>query len=108
MSILKTLLGSAARFSLSASQAHAKAHTIRFHKVWSFQTGALIDTIPWTLSEAENKNQTMLYAASYSSTDKYLVAAGGGLHNQVKVFSTATRRVSAFFDASTPLSSQIL
>ncbi|KAI9090174.1 WD40-repeat-containing domain protein [Phlyctochytrium arcticum] len=62
-------------------------------QVWSLKTGTLIETLAWSVAEGEAKQHTMLYSAQYSRKGNgYIVAGGGGMHNQVKIFSAASRR----------------
>jgi hypothetical protein len=62
---------------------------------WSFPAGKRMERIPWSI--AEEKSTCMLYSAGYSKNptrpNRFIVAAGAGEVNEVKIFSDATKRV---------------
>ncbi|TPX68243.1 hypothetical protein SpCBS45565_g03291 [Spizellomyces sp. 'palustris'] len=61
-------------------------------QIWSLKTHSLVETLPWSV-DPDNKHHTLLYSAQYSKHgNKYILAGGGGIHNQVKLYSTALKR----------------
>ncbi|KAJ3043956.1 hypothetical protein HDV00_003483 [Rhizophlyctis rosea] len=75
-------------------------------QIWSWATGELIQTIPWSILENEKKT-CLLYSAQFSRglsyghggggegegrRGKYIVAGGGGPNNEVKVFDVKNGR----------------
>ncbi|KAI9016988.1 WD40-repeat-containing domain protein [Gaertneriomyces semiglobifer] len=59
-------------------------------QVWDFASGALVETLPWSI--ADEKRVTSLYSTYYSPSSKYIVAGGGGLNNEVRMFSPTLKR----------------
>ncbi|RKP19129.1 LNS2-domain-containing protein, partial [Rozella allomycis CSF55] len=66
-------------------------------QIWNFQTGNLIENVQWTISD--DKKPCMLYCAQYShgaSSNKFIVAGGGGGLNEAKIFNTSYKKNQCF------------
>ncbi|KAJ3037998.1 hypothetical protein HK097_003314 [Rhizophlyctis rosea] len=66
-------------------------------QIWSWQTGHLIQTVPWSILENE-KRHCLLYSAQFSkgpseeNKNRFIVAGGGGPNNEIKVFDARNGR----------------
>ncbi|TPX55545.1 hypothetical protein PhCBS80983_g05250 [Powellomyces hirtus] len=72
---------------------YRKDHALQ---LWSFLDGTLLETVPWTHPDNPDPHSTLLYSVTPSTSGRYVVAAGGSMH-QVKLFgmgaTTAKRPV---------------
>ncbi|KAJ3238402.1 hypothetical protein HDU81_007883 [Chytriomyces hyalinus] len=63
-------------------------------QTWDFATGALLETIPWSIMEGEKKS-SLLYSASFGKSrggQQYIIAGGCGSNNEIKMFNVQTGR----------------
>ncbi|RKO83709.1 hypothetical protein BDK51DRAFT_25550, partial [Blyttiomyces helicus] len=60
-------------------------------QLWSWSTGNLIETIPWTI--AEGGRNCEIYSAGFSKDGRYIIAGGGGAaQNEIKIFDAASKK----------------
>ena len=55
-------------------------------QIWDFNSGKLIEDIPWHQSAVHSSRNAMLYTAQFSKNDADFIAAGGSGSNEAKVF----------------------
>ncbi|KAI9205647.1 quinon protein alcohol dehydrogenase-like superfamily [Polychytrium aggregatum] len=70
-------------------------------QIWSWSQAQVTDTIPWSILELSERKPCLLYAAQFSHSpessirNRFVLAAGGGGANEMRIYETQSKRAVA-------------